>query len=301
MNLQASMEKESDCLESIFQSCVISKDKKEVFLFFEGKDDYKYYVSRLSQYINNKEHAIYICECKNNVLKICDMINKQSSLVNNNKLLYFIDSDYNKNINISSDIYITSSYSIENYYFTDTAIKRMLIAICGISEEKEDDKKDLENVLNFFKSKLNVIVDEIIFANAWYSLQVKNTEHLLNYPNLSKINEYNIIKNINKTEVLSELVENSIELKESEIVKEINRLKEKPIERIRGKYFLQALTPILKGILQDAGKKDSKREIFLKKRKIHLNLSDILCELSAYADTPEALYNYIEKRLSLCE
>ena len=48
MSLQASMEKESDCLESIFQSCVISKDKKEVFLFFEGKDDYKYYVSRLS-------------------------------------------------------------------------------------------------------------------------------------------------------------------------------------------------------------------------------------------------------------
>ena len=213
MSLQTSMEKESDCLESIFQSCVISKDKKEVFLFFEGKDDYKYYVSRLSQYINNKEHAIYICECKNNVLKICDMINKQSSLVNNNKLLYFIDSDYNKNINISNDIYITSSYSIENYYFTDTAIKRMLIAICGISEEKEDDKKDLENVLNFFELNLNKIIDEIIFANAWYSLQVKNTEHLPNYPNLSKINEYNIIKNINNTEVLSKLVENSIEFR----------------------------------------------------------------------------------------
>ena len=76
MSLLDSMAKESECLESIFQSCVLSKDKKEVFLFFEGKDDYKYYVSRLSQYVNNKECGIYICECKNNVLKIYDMINK---------------------------------------------------------------------------------------------------------------------------------------------------------------------------------------------------------------------------------
>ena len=50
MNLKQ-MEKESDCIETIFQSYITLKSTRTVFLFFEGKDDFKYYWCRLAPFI----------------------------------------------------------------------------------------------------------------------------------------------------------------------------------------------------------------------------------------------------------
>ena len=57
-----------------------------------------------------------------NVLKVQEMISKQAAIEDDKKNLYFIDRDYDNNENIPDSIYVTSSYSIENYYFTDSAI-----------------------------------------------------------------------------------------------------------------------------------------------------------------------------------
>ena len=59
MGLLDIMENESDCIESIFQSYISSKSKKDIFLFFEGKDDFKYYVSRVSSHIGDKEYGVF--------------------------------------------------------------------------------------------------------------------------------------------------------------------------------------------------------------------------------------------------
>ena len=78
MGLLDVMENESDCIESIFQSYISSKSKKDIFLFFEGKDDFKYYVSRVSSHIGNKEYGVFHCNCKMNVLTIQKMIANQT-------------------------------------------------------------------------------------------------------------------------------------------------------------------------------------------------------------------------------
>lgn len=297
MNLLEVMENESDCIESIFQSYISSKSKKDIFLFFEGKDDFKYYVSRVTSHIGDKEYGVFHCKCKMNVLIIQEMIANQAAIKDDKKNLYFIDRDYDDNENIPDSIYITSSYSIENYYFTDSAIKRMLIGVVGFSEESEDDTLDFKKVFDYIVNKRNEVIEEIIYANAWYSLQIKKSKDCESFPQMTSVKDYNVIKNRNKICEFESLVKNSIETTELEIENEIRALKINPENKIRGKYFTQALTPIFRNIFQDAGKKHN-RKLFSKKRKIHLNLSDIICELSAYADTPPGLISYIKERLS---
>lgn len=297
MDLLKVMENESDCIESIFQSYISLKSKKDIFLFFEGKDDFKYYVSRVTSHIGDKEYGVFHCNCKMNVLTIQEMIANQAATQDDKKNLYFIDRDYDDSEDIPDSIYITSSYSIENYYFTDSAIKRMLIGVIGFSEENEEDIFDFEIVFNHIVNKRNEIIEEIIYANAWYSLQIKKSKDCRRFPQMTSVKDYSVIKNLNKICDFERLVKNSIETTELEIDNEIKALKINPVNKIRGKYFTQALTPIFRNIFQDAGKKHN-RKLFSKKRKIRLNLSDIICELSAYADTPPGLISYIKERLS---
>lgn len=298
MGLLDIMENESDCIESIFQSYISSKSKKDIFLFFEGKDDFKYYVSRVSSHIGDKEYGVFHCNCKMNVLTIQEMIANQAAIQDDKKNLYFIDRDYDDNENIPDSIYVTSSYSIENNYFTNSAIKRILIGVIGISEENEDDNLDFKVVYNHITSIRDKIIEEIIYANAWYSLQIKKSKHSVEHTQMSNLKEYSNIKNICQIQVLEKLVKNSLEINESEINKEIENLRLNPVSKIRGKYFTQALTPVFRDVFQDAGKKYN-RKYFSKKKKIHANLSDIISELSAYADTPPELISYIRERLSV--
>lgn len=298
MGLLYIMEKESDCIESIFQSYISSKSKKDIFLFFEGKDDFKYYVSRVSSHIGDKEYGVFYCNCKNNVIAVHNMIFNQTAIGDFKKNLYFIDRDYDDNENIPDSIYVTSSYSIENNYFTNSAIKRILIGVIGISEENKDDNLDFKVVYNHITSRRDKIIEEIIYANVWYSLQIKKYKHSVEHTQMSNLKEYSNIKNICQIQVLEKLVKNSLEINENEINKEIENLRLNPVSKIRGKYFTQALTPVFRDVFQDAGKKYN-RKYFSKKRKIHANLSDIISELSAYADTPPELISYIRERLSI--
>ena len=63
MNLRQ-MEEESDCIETIFQSYITLKSTCTVFLFFEGKDDFKYYWCRLSPFVGEQNYETYICRRK---------------------------------------------------------------------------------------------------------------------------------------------------------------------------------------------------------------------------------------------
>ena len=112
-------------------------------------------------------------------------------------------------------------------------------------------------------------------------------------PNLSSIKEYDKIKNLKKMIQLKELVPNAIELNEIEIHNEIEEIRKKPLEKIRGKYFLQGLSPFFKKIFQDIGRSQN-REFFPRRRRITFNLSDLLNEFSCYAETPSELNEYIK-------
>lgn len=300
MGLLEDMEEESDCIEAKFQEFIASKSKKNIFLFFEGKDDYKYYSCRLTAYIGANEYGVFHCNCKNNVLKVQEMISQQAKIEGDEKILYFIDRDYDNDLQVPDNIYVTSAYSIENYYFSDSAIKRILIGVIGFSEENEEDKLDFKKVFEHVINKRNKIIEEIIFANALYSIQIRKSSYCKIFPRLTNVKDYNVVKEFNQISDFKSKVDNFIDTTDKEVYEEIKALRENPVNNLRGKYFVQALTPIFKTIFQDANKKDGNRAFFSKRRKVRMNLSDILCEFSAFADTPSDLDSYIKEKFSSC-
>lgn len=300
MELLKQMEEECDCIEVIFQDYIQSRSTKEIFLFFEGKDDYKYYWCRLSLYIGEKSYKKYDCNGKRNVLIIYDMIKRKTQQREQEKILYFIDKDFDKQNIAPEDIYMLPTYAIENLYISDKAIENMIIGEFGFSGEMDmEDKNDLNIAVKYLVTQRDEIIESMIYANAWYSLQ-KNKVNKPPYPKLSAIKEYDTIKNINDKEILQRLVPNSIPVSDEEMEKEINYLREKPHERLRGKYFEQIMPHYIMKVFEDSNKK-ANRKMFSKRRKVNLNIGvdNMVSVLSNYADVPNDLLSYINKRFQV--
>lgn len=299
MSLIEKLDKECECIEVLYQQYIQNRSKYQVFIFFEGKDDFKYYNVRVQPFVVNKKHKHYNCEGKNNVISLHEMIETQTQKDENEKLLYFVDRDFDKNNGISSDIYITPVYSIENFYISDKALENIITGeMCFSGELHGDDKIDYEFALNYLKESRDKIIDSIIYSNAWYYLQKRKNNYDVDYPKLHEIKEYKNIKDINCCEQLKRLVPNAIEVDEFEINKVIDYLRSNPVKYIRGKYFEHAMPVYFNHVFQDSSKK--KREFFIKKRKVSLSIGseNMISILSQYAETPPCLIEYLKLKLA---
>lgn len=294
------MSEESECVEAIFLSYVQNKSSQEIFLFFEGRDDFKYYCPRISSICNDKKYKKYDCNCKENVIRIHSMIINQT--IRDNKIIrmFFVDKDYDDNSNIDDDIYITPTYSIDNLYFTDVAIENMLRAEMGLSEQSKDDADDFNVAYNYIKNYRDNIIKDVLYGNACYSLQIKKSNGVSgDKPNLSGIKRYDDIANITKPEELSKKIKNYIEISDSEIKEECKRLSFDAVRYIRGKYMLEKMPKCIQKIAEESNK-GAKHEghLFSKKRYMRVNISEstLISNLSNYAETPRCLIKYIKER-----
>ena len=267
------------------------------FPFFEGKDDFKYYWCRLAPFIGEQGYETYICRSKGNVLQLYNMIRFQTKPRDNEKICYFVDNDYEKSQLQNEDIYVTPTYSIENLYISDSAIKNMLKGEWGLSGEMlKADKDDFEIAFNYLKGKRDEVINSIIYANAWYSLQYNKSKGNLQHLKLSAIKEYKTIKDVKDKATLEGMVANSIKVSEEEVEAEIAYLEQNPEGKIRGKYFEQTMPSYFMKVFQDSNKKNN-REMFSKRRRVNINVGEdnMVSVLSQYADSPSNLMAYITK------
>lgn len=300
MSRKDEMYAESNCIEAIFLSYINSKSRKNISFFFEGKDDFKYYCPRISLF-NNKEYNLYICDNKNNVIKVHKMIKKQSSSKSNDIKLFFVDRDYDDNSLIDTDIYITPTYSIENLYFTDIAIKNMLRGVIGLSNHLDDDNKDLNIAFNYVIKCREELIENIIYGNAYYSCQVrKSTDASIEKPDLSAIKQYRDLITCKKLQDFESLIENHINVSEEELIEECDRLRQNPLVLIRGKYIVEGMIKYLNFIVDDSNKRNRcGDELLSKRRLVRLNITknNFISEFSTYASTPPCLIKYIKDRI----
>ena len=303
MSRKNKMSEEAECVEAIFMSFIQTKSSQKIFLFFEGKDDFKYYSPRISFICNDKEYNKYDCGGKENVLRIYSMIINQTVKDSKTIKMFFVDQDFDDNSHIGNDIYITPTYSIENLYFTDVAIKNMIRAEMGLSEHSKDDENDFNVAYNYMKNFRDKIIGDILYGNACYSLQIKKAhEKGLNKPNLSPIKRYDDIVNILKPEDIKAKIEGYIEVSEVEIEEEYERLNADSIRRIRGKYILEKMPKCINKIVEESNKgANHEGHLFSKKRCVRLNTSEstLISDLSNYAETPRCLVSYIQERCSI--
>lgn len=283
------------------------KNKNCIYCFFEGKDDPKYYQSRINDNIENQDYISLICNGKEGLIEVQKIIDKKKEY-QKAKCLYFIDRDFDfALIQIKSDIYCTPYYSIENFYTTESALKKILLTEFNL-DAKEDDFKKTMKLFNRLRKKFH---SRTTLINAWLACQSdirinNNLNHNLNIDDktsmiftknfiaedLSDIDKF--IKISKKTSIES-LFSGSPKIETKlfkEKVKQFN--KQKKSEIFRGKFELKFLINFLSRVQQQFNQNNS---IFSKKHKnsIKFEFCTALTVLSQYALTPKGLKDYIQR------
>ena len=300
MSLIEKMDEESECPETIFKEVIEKKRKYCVLAFYEGDDDVIYYESRISVFIGSNTSFPFKCKGKKNVLKIHDLLKSKNIDLSHNKTLFFVDHDFEKNKSYPNDVYVTPCYAIENLYFTDNAFEKILHGFYKIESLTAEDNIDFNNALTYLKRQRDGYINEMLFSNAFYSLQIAKKNKTGCSIDLSPIKNFNDIRGITNKVELETKVKHSFGLKTEEIKTEVAYLSKNPIKLLRGKYFEQAMINDFKQLVEFCNNPNKSNGLFLKKRKNKTQLCEdnLLIVFSAFADTPTCLSKYLQKNLN---
>ncbi|HFU7058382.1 TPA: DUF4435 domain-containing protein [Bacillus cereus] len=277
-----------------------SLKQKKPYCFVEGEDS-KYYLSRLLM-ICKTEPEFIRCNGKQGVIEAFQEIQKHKEH-EKDSLLFFVDSDFDTPIN-NVNIYETPCYSIENLYTSPIVFERILKSEFSLDETEED----FTSVMEFFIDKQNEFHDTISLLNAWilsYKKYIDKTGEVIKL----RLNDLSFKEQLVEVsfegitcKYTLEGIENALniqhKLSNDEIMSNYQEMSSNPNRGkiFRGKFELEFFRILLNKLVEDRNKKTN-RKIFLNKKKISLPLdTNILTVLSSYAETPNCLFEYIERR-----
>ena len=277
-----------------------SKHSSSLFCSFEG-DDSKYYGPRIEDKLNYKPDEVHYFTCggKKELLRFYKMINKNDDY-KDIKLMYFVDRDFDESIieKFNNEIYETPCYSIENFYTTKDAFKRILKREFMFEEYDDEYNK----ILDLFIERQSDFHEETKLLNAWLCCQRdisnSNDESRLN---LSNFNLKKIVTNINLDEVVADydidklhsLFPEAIRIEDKVLNSKIAELETlTPQMCFRGKFEIDFLFKFIIELKKELKKPNSK---FKKKSGMKINISktNVISELSQHADTTDCLKDYL--------
>jgi hypothetical protein len=286
-----------------------NKETRNLYCFYEGHDDPKYYSIRIRNITDNNNCLGFYCAGKNNVINAFKLISQKSEY-NLNRILFFIDKDFSE-IEEEKNIYCTPVYSIENFYTNENALENIIVdefRIKKITNGKPD--KDYTKIFKLYNSLLKKFHLSTRYFNVWLACQndiriEKNETKRLNIdnnvkeyfrnivsPDLKSISDFADLNDLTKIE---SLFPEAYKIDEKQIkMKLITFKKLDGSKYFRGKFELKFMISFLDRIKNELGVKKSR--IFNKKYKINLALeySSSISLLSQYAITPECLKKYLE-------
>lgn len=273
------------------------KNHHSLFCFMEGKHDPDYYLGIIRS-ICGEDYVTINCGNKGNVIDVYNTVFKSDHA--NYKLAFFIDRDYDDPIN-NPDFFETDRYSIENYYCSIDAFKRILKFGLGIPEDAEY----WQNVVDFYNDQFDQFHRTVDLFNAFYSVlhQYERDNNVVFKLNLSEtfptefadINVNRCVRNYTLKDLLTKYNIGSEVMNEEIVNKECARLwAQNPFVVFRGKYEIQMLNRILNFLINDAKTNYSSR-IIKKKVSMSLNGASFMADLAQYADIPDSLRIYLSK------
>ncbi len=282
-----------------FHQFVLLKRKfgQDLFCFFEGKDDPKYYYERIKSNSKVNHHSI-ICGNKKSLIYTYDEINKRSDY-SKFKKAFFMDLDFDSK-NTNNDIYETPHYSIENFYVDESVLSDILKNEFGLQETSSEYKEIMEL---FAKEQAKYNECSLLF-NSWYATLKKkcNNKGINPDVNLNEQIPKNLvllkIGNISCNYTLKDIENafpNVIKIDEKDINEKINDFNKKDLKKVlRGKYQIEFLYRFLQYLIIDANLPEN-RKILKNKTKFRIDKALILSQLSKYAETPDCLVDYIKR------
>lgn len=115
---------------------------KDFICVIEGKDDPKFYTNHIFYELGGSPELLSV-DGKSNVLSLRSML-KNNINYKNDLVLYFIDRDYDLHDMSEGDLYVTPTYSIENFYCTALTFSRILDGECGLSKADDIKRDDIK-------------------------------------------------------------------------------------------------------------------------------------------------------------
>ncbi|RXI42637.1 hypothetical protein CRU99_08940 [Malaciobacter mytili] len=276
------------------KKCKRENIKVEYFCFFEGKDDCKYYNTKIGEKGISIQH--FDCKGKYKLLEFKKYMDEEYQDLDN--LIYFIDKDYDDKIKTEflaelssqSNLYITPCYSIENFYTIDEVFKKIVINEYGYTICCTEYNELLEK-FNTLKIKFHELIEEVNYWYATYRYFFENGEIsekiILSDFKLNKFIDININSNevFMKEDLLSALKENVSVLPENfeETYLIIKSKFINPCCEFRGKFEMYFLEKLLNRIREDK-----------KYKNYNIDASNMISNLSQYAMKPECLDTFID-------
>lgn len=278
-------------------------------MVFEGEDG-KYYTSKIDNFFSKPWDSID-AGGKSKVLKLREKV-KSNPTYKNKLALYFVDADFSDNVNIMNeeDIYITPCYSVENFYFSENLIEKVLRDEFKVSPSNEE-KEDFDKAIQTFRILKSQYLDAITSFNEL--IYFIRTVYQKNNPNKTRLNINNvkftdlvkisltkvskIYDESNPRNIFKDLEDNVVI--DFEVGKKFFDGKDNT-KAFRGKQNLEFIRTFLECLKKDRVCATN-RELFTKKAGVKLGLSkeNCLSELSQYADTPNCLRNFLMRNSNL--
>lgn len=271
-----------------------------LFCFFEGEDS-KYYGSRIEQYTEYPSTKIinYNCGGRKEVERVYFLISKKHEYDEVNKI-FFIDSDYIPNEQLSVDIYQTPCYSIENFYSSAECFGKIINREFGINSIDPDFNKCMTDYCN----RQREFHGYTEFLNIWLSCQRAEEEIkqqkavvLKDFRVAKLFSEISIVKVEQKETIDKDLLNNyfpnAYAIEEQQIDKVCEFWSSKKAQQIyRGKFEMEFLRKILESLVTANKAHTYFSEVY---NCVHLNPgSNMLSSLSTYADTPTCLIAFLQ-------
>ena len=244
------------------------------YCFYEGKDDSKYYNHRIEGFCECEVSHLHT-DGKENLLKIYRILDRRKNIYKDSQLLFFIDRDYDffikndelKELQKISNLYITPTYSIENFYTTKKAFERILKSEFNILEM---DKK-FDKLINLFLERQKEFHQIMLDINVWIATQnyFQHTKEKRNIPynelGLDKILKISLQNIESKQNNIFEFLEgkysesfSSEEIKTKFIELQNAFLTNDIQANFRGKFEIDFLTKFLRLLIEKANQRDGK-------------------------------------------
>ena len=293
-----------DCVA--FAEFITQYKKKQdiLYCFFEGYEDQTFYPIRIESYSKAQDYRDYVCGGKEEVLKVHNLI-KNHSHYKTTKTAFFVDRDFDSEL-INDDVYVTPTYSIENFYCFEGSVGKVLRAEFKINVNHSDYTICLEN----YRHRLQEFNQQILLLNAWLACQadyrsanrmntrLKIDKKLKRYfdnvvkPDLQTIEDFSVF---DSKESLEKIFENSPIIDDQTLNEKIQLFKSVNHTYIfRGKFLIYFLTNYLSRLQSIMGTSNSP---FEKQYSCSLRFENttICTTLSQHAVTSECLKAYVLK------
>ncbi len=301
------------------------KNNNFIYCFYEGKDDSKYYNNRIET-IQELSVSHFESKGKENLLSLYEIIQKRKKVYSEGKLSFFIDKDYDDMINPiefekwkkKEDLYVTSTYSIENFYTTLNVFQKILKSefILESKNSLKETDNEFEILSKLFSDRQSEFHQFMLDINTWIATQnyfLRETDEYRNisFSDLSLFNKNNPIIKLSLNEVrlnqgnilifLENKYTESFKISDINVQFKFDEFKEILSQNkqmnFRGKFEEEFLNKFLQILIEECNK--SKLDYIGIHAKIKTNLvlnnMNLLSSLSQYSDIPSCLKSFLKK------